>query len=250
MAWLVTTSWDDGHPADSRVAEELTRRGLHGTFYPARECEGLARISPSAMKDLAALPGIEVGAHTLTHPDLRRLSDSAMLAEIAGSKDWLEGLLGREVPAFCYPRGLHNARAAEQVRVAGFRSARTTKGGSTRLPHSPMTYATTLQLYPHPRHIQLRHALKERHWHGLARQLSLRGWSKEPAALMTAFRRAGGDDGVLHLWGHSWEIERHDMWPQLGRALDCLKEIGTPLTNTAVVEAARAAAPGPTARRT
>ena len=29
----ITTSWDDGHPMDLRVAELLTRSGLPGTFY-------------------------------------------------------------------------------------------------------------------------------------------------------------------------------------------------------------------------
>ena len=250
MTWSVTTSWDDAHPADLRLAEELASRGLQGTFYFSRECEGLPRLSPASMKQLANVPGMEVGAHTLTHPDLRHLSDRDMQAEIAGSKAWLEDLLGREVPAFCYPRGLHNRRAVEQVRAAGFRSARTTKGGTTRPPASPFAYATTLQLYPHPRHIQLRHALKERHWSGLAQQSRLRSWSKEPATLMHAFHTQGGDNGVLHLWGHSWEIERHDMWAQLGRALDCLASIGTPMTNTAVLEAVSPAGPGPTGPRT
>ena len=250
MTWSVTTSWDDGHPADLRLAEELASRGLKGTFYLARECEGLPRLTPAAMKQLASLPGVEIGAHTLTHPDLRQLSDREMLAEIAGSKSWLEDLLGRDVSAFCYPRGLHNRRAVEQVRAAGFRSARTAKGGTTRPPASPFDYATTLQLYPHPRHIQLRHALKERHWPGLWEQLRLPSWSKEPAALMSAFHARGGDSGVLHLWGHSWEIERHDMWPQLGRALDTLVAIGTSMTNSELLDPVSPAGPDPTGPRT
>ena len=30
---LVTTSWDDGHPLDIRLAEMLARYGVLGTFY-------------------------------------------------------------------------------------------------------------------------------------------------------------------------------------------------------------------------
>ena len=29
----ITTSWDDGHPLDLRVAELLAKYGLQGTFY-------------------------------------------------------------------------------------------------------------------------------------------------------------------------------------------------------------------------
>jgi hypothetical protein len=32
---IVTTSWDDGHPADERVLDMLAERGLRGTFYIA-----------------------------------------------------------------------------------------------------------------------------------------------------------------------------------------------------------------------
>ncbi len=32
-ATFITTSWDDGHPLDFRVAELLSKYGLRGTFY-------------------------------------------------------------------------------------------------------------------------------------------------------------------------------------------------------------------------
>src|SRR4051812_36730612 len=68
---LVTTSWDDGDPGDLRLAEELAEFGLHGTFYLCREFNGRPRLSDAQIRELAAIPGVEVGSHTLTHPDLR-----------------------------------------------------------------------------------------------------------------------------------------------------------------------------------
>ena len=36
----ITTSWDDGHPLDFRVAELLAKYGLPGTFDAARPNTG------------------------------------------------------------------------------------------------------------------------------------------------------------------------------------------------------------------
>jgi peptidoglycan/xylan/chitin deacetylase (PgdA/CDA1 family) len=62
-------------------------------------------------------------AHTVTHPNLLTLEDEAAKEEIAGSKLALEGRLGREVDAFCYPAGLFGERERRFVAEAGFRVA-------------------------------------------------------------------------------------------------------------------------------
>src|SRR5688500_11915407 len=40
-AAIVTTSWDDGHPLDIRLAEMLARHGVAGTFYVPLRYEGV-----------------------------------------------------------------------------------------------------------------------------------------------------------------------------------------------------------------
>lgn len=79
-----------------------------------------------AWADIVALDrcsGLRFEAHSLTHPDLRSLSDQAARAEIVGSKTELEQRLGRAVSAFCYPVGLYGDRERRLVREAGFRVA-------------------------------------------------------------------------------------------------------------------------------
>jgi len=49
--------------------------------------------------------GIEFGAHTRTHPDLRTLDGEALNAEVAGSKRDLEEILGAKIHSFAYTYG-------------------------------------------------------------------------------------------------------------------------------------------------
>jgi peptidoglycan/xylan/chitin deacetylase (PgdA/CDA1 family) len=69
--------------------------------------------------------GIEIGSHTSTHPDLRRVSDSEAQREIAGSRMKIEDHLGQEVVSFAYPFGETNAIAKEYVKKE-FQAACTT----------------------------------------------------------------------------------------------------------------------------
>lgn len=222
----VTTSWDDGDPDDLRVAAALTERGLSGTFYLCRSFDGTPRLTPGDIGSLAAMPGIEIGSHTLTHPDLRQLSRIDLREELVGSKQWLEDLVGRDVEAFCYPRGLQNRRVRRATADAGYTFARTTRSTAWTLPQNPYLVPTTMQLYPHRRSTQVRHAVKERDVVGLRNLLTLRGWSTNPGdlvrSLATAARHAGG--GVLHIWGHSWELRDEALWARFHEVLDVLRD--------------------------
>ena len=85
--------------------------------------------------------GIDIGAHTYSHPILTRLSDGAADTEIRRSRDELEAGLGRPVHHFAYPNGggvvNHDTRIANLVRSAGFRSASTSVDGVLRLGADP-----------------------------------------------------------------------------------------------------------------
>lgn len=77
--------------------------------------------------------GMEIGAHTHSHPILSGLSDHEAEAEMARSKDELEALLGEPVTSFAYPNGNtqrdlgpQHAAIAEHL---GFRAAATTDWG-------------------------------------------------------------------------------------------------------------------------
>ena len=71
-------------------------------------------MSWNALRDLPA--NISLGAHTVTHPDLRALADSEITREVRQSRIEIEQKTGRAVETFAYPYGAVNARAAAAVR--------------------------------------------------------------------------------------------------------------------------------------
>ncbi len=80
--------------------------------------------------------GMQIGAHTVTHPILARLSAEEARAEIERSKAVLEEMLGRRVGLFAYPNGRpgtdYDADSVRLVRQAGFDAAVSTAWGSNR----------------------------------------------------------------------------------------------------------------------
>ena len=78
--------------------------------------------------------GMEVGAHTKSHPILKTLSDEAARAEIEGSRQVLAGITGRPVKAFAYPNGKlgtdYTRRDRDLVAELGFEYAPSTQWGA------------------------------------------------------------------------------------------------------------------------
>lgn len=73
--------------------------------------------------------GMEVGAHSRTHPRLTGCSDEQLQRELAGSKAELEALISAPVTQFCYPYGDYDARVANAAKQAGYQAATTTARG-------------------------------------------------------------------------------------------------------------------------
>lgn len=76
--------------------------------------------------------GMEVGAHSRTHPSLPLIGERALVAEVEGSRHDLEDLLGCAVDHFCYPYGDVDERVVGAVSSAGFATATTTRRGRAR----------------------------------------------------------------------------------------------------------------------
>jgi peptidoglycan/xylan/chitin deacetylase (PgdA/CDA1 family) len=108
---------------------------------------GLGSRAILAWSQIAELSsaGIEVGAHTRNHKDLRKLSAPEAQAEIGDSRKEIEDRLGRPVETFAYPFGYIGAASREIVRRE-FRAACTTelrRAGEERfheLPRVDMYY--------------------------------------------------------------------------------------------------------------
>jgi peptidoglycan/xylan/chitin deacetylase (PgdA/CDA1 family) len=73
--------------------------------------------------------GWEVDSHTITHPDLRTVTDSQLRQELAGSRSYLKKHFGVPADFFCYPAGRYDSRVEAAVKAAGYRAATTTQPG-------------------------------------------------------------------------------------------------------------------------
>ncbi|HWE00486.1 MAG TPA: polysaccharide deacetylase family protein [Bryobacteraceae bacterium] len=84
--------------------------------WPTQPCgvPQLPLMSWSALRDLPA--GISLGAHCVTHPNLRALTDRQLEDEVRQSRVEIEQRTSRAVEAFAYPYGAVDARAAAVVR--------------------------------------------------------------------------------------------------------------------------------------
>ncbi len=76
--------------------------------------------------------GVEVGAHSMSHPDLRALDDGALTSELADSRAAIEAITGRPCRTLAYPFGVHDARVERAVGRAGFLAAFTYGAGPWR----------------------------------------------------------------------------------------------------------------------
>lgn len=79
--------------------------------------------------------GMQIGAHTVSHPILARLTDEQARQEIQGSKHFLEQLLGERVGLFAYPNGKpgedYTTHHVDMVRGLDFDAAVSTQWGAS-----------------------------------------------------------------------------------------------------------------------
>ncbi len=134
---ILHVTFDDSLRSILRVLPRLEALRVPVTVFV---CSGLAggRLDvPELREELAANPeelrtltwdelrglaerGVELGAHTVSHPHLPRLGDGELLAELRESRERLEDELGRPCRFVAYPYGEGDSRVFAAARSAGF----------------------------------------------------------------------------------------------------------------------------------
>jgi peptidoglycan/xylan/chitin deacetylase (PgdA/CDA1 family) len=135
----VALTFDDGFANFyEEAAPRLAARGFGATVFvvsghigkqndwapPPQGLGGRPMLTWPQLLEMSSA-GIEVGAHTRNHKDLRGLSRTEAQTEIGDSRLEIEDRLGRPVESFAYPFG-HVSPASLEIVRREFRSACTT----------------------------------------------------------------------------------------------------------------------------
>jgi peptidoglycan/xylan/chitin deacetylase (PgdA/CDA1 family) len=119
-------------------------------------------LTPDELRDLASRPGVEIGAHTLSHPSLALLPAAEQERELREARTRLEEAIGRPVTLLAYPFGKPgdvSDETAQLARRAGYRAAFTTVPARLA-PSSPVFALPRLTVHEQPAE-QLMHRIRE-----------------------------------------------------------------------------------------
>ncbi len=120
---LVIT-FDDGNLDNYQYAYPLLKKyGMVATFFVVTGQVGHQDVITWGQLEEMAQNGMDIEAHTVSHPFLTQLSPAKAFLEIWVSRLELETHLQRSVPVFAYPYNDHNTRVVSLVELAGFQGA-------------------------------------------------------------------------------------------------------------------------------
>ncbi len=128
----VVVSFDDGYRTFySYTYPIIKKHGIKSVNYIIYNFVGRQNNMDAYMIEQLVKDGlVEIGSHTLNHPDITSISEEQLKSEIIESKNLLEKRFNTKVTSFCYPYGFYNEKAFPFVRDAGYLTAVTTKEGS------------------------------------------------------------------------------------------------------------------------
>lgn len=150
----VVVTFDDGFADfESSAWPVMKARGIPVTLYvTAGVLDGtsqwlepvgagqLPMLGTAAIRELAD-DGVEIGAHSMTHPQLDCVGRELARREIVDSKTALEKIVGRTVDSFAYPHGYHDRTVKKMVVDAGYTSAAAVRNALSHEQDDPFALA-------------------------------------------------------------------------------------------------------------
>ena len=105
----------------------------------SRSASRLPRIATdSQLAEVVSKPGITLGSHSWSHPNLCSLTGDELQAELVRPVQWLRSRFSAVVPWLSYPYGLFNEAVERAATNAGYVGAFRIEGGW--MPVSPQSW--------------------------------------------------------------------------------------------------------------
>lgn len=146
---VAVLTFDDGFADFAEAALPAMRaRDLPSTLYvttgwladaPRREPGPSDRMLSWRQLPELLEQGVELGAHSHSHPHMDTLPTSVVQEELRRSKELMEDTLGRAVDTFAYPHGYHGPRVRRLTESAGYTSAAAVRNTLTTPAEHPFS---------------------------------------------------------------------------------------------------------------
>jgi peptidoglycan/xylan/chitin deacetylase (PgdA/CDA1 family) len=138
----VAVTFDDGYKDNLYVAAPVLLRlqipftvFVTSSFIQTGSADYLNELE---LKELAALPGVTIGSHGVTHCRLAECDDDSLRWELQESRRYLEDVTGKPVTALSYPHGSASDRVREAARLAGYVLAASSFFDINKARHDPL----------------------------------------------------------------------------------------------------------------
>ena len=207
---IITTSWDDVTDLDLKLCNLLDTYKLKGSFYVIGKLIG-KKISEDQLRQISE--NHEIGAHTMRHATLTRISNEEARREIAESKRILEKCIHKEVTSFAYPKGKYSKNHVKMVKDAGFVCARTIEPFYFKAEGNPYEIPVSLWAFPHKfSDLSAIRRLISNFPIVAVNPLLIKNWHELGKEVFNVLIERGG---VFHVFGHAWQVNNIKAWRKL-----------------------------------
>lgn len=207
----VAFSWDDGALEDLKLFELHEKYEIPAIFFvPSYNSEG-REVLPA--KDISGNKSelISFGGHTKSHRYLTRINPQEVDEEILSNKIYLEDILGEEVPHFCLPGGAYD----DEILKAAYAHFKTVRSADTMNFRKPIDICKpSIHMFKRGNKSLFGNALRNMNIKDALFVLS-HYTTDYFDNVYSILKRHSSDNSTIVIWGHSWELEKYELWNQV-----------------------------------
>lgn len=127
---IVCLTFDDGFSSDWEIVfSMLIKHGASATFFVVTDWLGKPGYLTKDQVREMYINGMQIGSHSHTHQDFRKLDTKAVAYELIYSKQILEDVIENEISTFSFPFGYTSPNLVKMVLQAGYKYCCTSQHG-------------------------------------------------------------------------------------------------------------------------